>query len=373
MKQTREERLAKRRAYRIAHRERINAKAKEHRVKHREEIRAKVKEHRVKHREELLTKARVYRDNHREEVTAKAKEYHLAHKEELSAKAKEQRIIHGEEMRAKSRERYVVNREVALIRAKKYRDNNKEKVSLAFKKWYKTHPRIEEHKNWSASNKDKIKGYGKTYYAKNKEKRITYFNNYKKCYPDKVKNTILKRTYGITVDQYNQMFTSQNGNCDICGKNQAEFKRALGVDHNHTTDQVRGLLCIHCNFVLGFAKESAINLKAGVNYLHNIQDTEDNDEPLRCATPNDTTKNNYLKRNYNITLEKHSDILLNQRNQCAICNDLFTPEIVPFVDHNHTTGQVRGLLCIHCNSMIGYANDDPAVLNNAITYLNKYS
>jgi hypothetical protein len=42
------------------------------------------------------------------------------------------------------------------------------------------------------------------------------------------------------------------------------------------------------------------------------------------------------------------------------------------VDHNHTTGAVRGLLCANCNLAIGYANDDPVVLRKAIAYLDKY-
>jgi hypothetical protein len=41
----------------------------------------------------------------------------------------------------------------------------------------------------------------------------------------------LKRKYGITLDQYNQLFAQQNGSCAICSRHQSEFKVALAVDH----------------------------------------------------------------------------------------------------------------------------------------------
>jgi hypothetical protein len=39
------------------------------------------------------------------------------------------------------------------------------------------------------------------------------------------------------------------------------------------------------------------------------------------------------------------------------------------IDHDHQTGKVRGLLCGFCNSLLGYAKDDPATLESAIRYL----
>ena len=67
-----------------------------------------------------------------------------------------------------------------------------------------------------------------------------------------LKDKYLKKTYGITLSDYNRMLVDQFNACAICKKNTAHFKNALAVDHDHGTGQVRGLLCFRCNkFVVG--------------------------------------------------------------------------------------------------------------------------
>lgn len=77
----------------------------------------------------------------------------------------------------------------------------------------------------------------------------------------------LLNKYGLTVDAYNLMWTVQNGCCAICGSHQSKFSRALSVDHCHTTGKIRNLLCINCNFLLGYSKESLITLQTAIEYL----------------------------------------------------------------------------------------------------------
>ena len=60
----------------------------------------------------------------------------------------------------------------------------------------------------------------------------------------------MKYLYGITSDNYNQLFQQQKGHCAICGKHQSKLKRRLDIDHNHKTGKVRGLLCNYCNKVI---------------------------------------------------------------------------------------------------------------------------
>ena len=55
-----------------------------------------------------------------------------------------------------------------------------------------------------------------------------------------------------------------------------------------------------------------------------------------------------------------------QSNKCAICRDDMQP---PYVDHNHSTGTVRKLLCRHCNWLLGQAKENVNILKSAIEYL----
>jgi len=66
---------------------------------------------------------------------------------------------------------------------------------------------------------------------------------------------------------YNAMWFSQNGCCGGCGKHATEFSKALGVDHDHITGQVRGLLCENCNKALGFVKDNPETLQRLLEYL----------------------------------------------------------------------------------------------------------
>lgn len=63
----------------------------------------------------------------------------------------------------------------------------------------------------------------------------------------KVRERHLRLKYGITLEQYNELLSGQNDCCAICERHKDEFKINLAVDHNHSTGEVRGLLCSYCN------------------------------------------------------------------------------------------------------------------------------
>jgi hypothetical protein len=80
---------------------------------------------------------------------------------------------------------------------------------------------------------------------------------------------------------------------------------------------------------------------------------------------------------YGITEQDYERMLEEQGNTCAVCNappKPFTTKSEPrlHIDHCHTTGKVRGLLCGHCNSALGQARDDPAILQGLIEYLRRH-
>ena len=77
----------------------------------------------------------------------------------------------------------------------------------------------------------------------------------------------LQRKFGISIERYNEMFASQKGCCAICGRHQSELKKRLHVDHDHETDEVRGLLCSQCNAGIGFFEDSKELLEMALHYL----------------------------------------------------------------------------------------------------------
>ena len=93
----------------------------------------------------------------------------------------------------------------------------------------------------------------------------------KRTYPsagrDYKRNDHLKRRYGITLDQWNEMFEDQKGCCAICKRHQSEINKRLAVDHNHDTGEVRKLLCTNCNTALGLFYDNQDILLNAVEYL----------------------------------------------------------------------------------------------------------
>ncbi len=86
-------------------------------------------------------------------------------------------------------------------------------------------------------------------------------------------------------------------------------------------------------------------------------------------------RRHHLKRQYDITPEEYDAMLEKQDGSCAICHSE-TPgnsrrSIYFAVDHCHTTGAVRGLLCHQCNTALGLIKDSPDTLAKMITYLAK--
>ena len=79
------------------------------------------------------------------------------------------------------------------------------------------------------------------------------------------KNNWLKYQYGITLEDYNKMLDEQNDCCSLCNSHKSLFKKALCVDHCHSSGQIRSLLCDDCNVGLGrFKDNEELLIKAAV-------------------------------------------------------------------------------------------------------------
>jgi hypothetical protein len=81
----------------------------------------------------------------------------------------------------------------------------------------------------------------------------------------------LNKSYGITVDQYNELYNNQNGKCAICDKTVEEKhkgrKKNLCIDHCHDEGFIRGLLCDSCNRGIGLFEDDPELLLKAATYL----------------------------------------------------------------------------------------------------------
>lgn len=130
----------------------------------------------------------------------------------------------------------------------------------------------------SRCTKCKIEKDSSEFYGRSDEKGKGYWSHCKECVKakrkiyvvenrEKIKNYDLKKNFGIDLDEYNAMYARQRGCCDICGKHSTEQNRALAVDHDHKTGELRSLLCDHCNHGLGKFSDSEEMLQRAIDYL----------------------------------------------------------------------------------------------------------
>ena len=112
------------------------------------------------------------------------------------------------------------------------------------KEYRSTHAkeRKENQAAWYKANQTKVKAYRE----RNKERisRYRWFYN-------------LKTKYGLTIDDYEELYRKQKGKCAICGTaERSRRNQRLCVDHDHKTGKIRGLLCDNCNRGIGLLKEA---------------------------------------------------------------------------------------------------------------------
>jgi hypothetical protein len=76
-----------------------------------------------------------------------------------------------------------------------------------------------------------------------------------------------------------------------------------------------------------------------------------------------------ILKKYGMTLAEKKKMQDEQGNKCKICCQDFLADVEPHVDHCHTTGEIRGLLCVRCNIGLGQFQDNPLALIKAAEYL----
>lgn len=148
---------------------------------------------------------------------------------------------------------YQNNKDSVLKKNKEYREIHKEEVSKYIKTWSKLHPKA-------------IREIGKRYYRSHREEVLQKQKDRRITNSLKNRDYFIRKKYNIGLEEYDLLLQKQNGMCAICGKE--SDGSVLFVDHNHSTKQVRGLLCRACNFGLGMFEENIVSLENAIKYLN---------------------------------------------------------------------------------------------------------
>ena len=184
----------------------------------------------------------------------------------LSAEAKIKKNAYLRKWRATNSERV---KAATRISAKAWRDKNKEHVKELKRRHYNKHKakcNARTHEYY-CKNKDKSQKWQAEYYQTSEPRRQS-MRDYGAKYRSKpsTTNRVLKKMYGITLEEYDARLLKQDSKCAICGAADRRGYR-LSVDHDHETGRVRGLLCGNCNLGLGSLKDDPELLEKAAAYI----------------------------------------------------------------------------------------------------------
>lgn len=124
-------------------------------------------------------------------------------------------------------------------RSRQYYEAHKDHVLQRMREYRRQHP--EKHREWSRRNKVRLR------------------------------NVRTEKLYGVSPEMYNEILRIQGGHCAICDSDHpgAKNKGRFAIDHHHETGEVRGLLCDHCNRLLGCCRDQIDILRKAQSYLLN--------------------------------------------------------------------------------------------------------
>lgn len=125
-------------------------------------------------------------------------------------------------------------------------------------------------KAWRVANPDKDRANKKRCYAAHREENRAKAQAYYRANEVKLREyrkihgrrNHVKHKFGLLWDEYESLKAQQGGRCLICKE-----EKKLGVDHDHSTGKVRGLLCSNCNSAIGMLNDNVELLKAAIAYL----------------------------------------------------------------------------------------------------------
>lgn len=166
--------------------------------------------------------------------------------------------------------------------------------------------------------------------------------------------------YGLSRTEYTARYNAQRGLCAICDVQL--LPSSAYIDHNRASDKVRGLLCTKCNFAIGHFEDDPWIVERASDYLSR--------PPLWPIAIRWPWRGVVHKKSSPAYRRLKHYVERFDLGDCFICGKI---KVELFIDHDHATSVVRGMLCFHCNTAIGLLMDDPAIATRAAEYLREHA
>ena len=119
---------------------------------------------------------------------------------------------------------------------------------------------LERIKAWGRAHPEKLREYAR-------RRRERHLAGEKRVVRNR-KDTVLRNEYGISLVEFEQMVSKQDGKCAICGR--VPSRSPLNIDHDHATGVVRGLLCGSCNRGIGLLQDNPVVIESASAYLRSF-------------------------------------------------------------------------------------------------------
>ena len=120
-------------------------------------------------------------------------------------------------------------------------------------------------RRYQNANREKMRQSNKIWQLTNRDKFLAQKRKWYYKHRDEILEKLKIAAHGVGREEFDRLFAAQDGKCAICHQ-----KRKLVVDHCHSTNQVRGLLCYNCNTGLGHLGDSLEGLTAALDYLREV-------------------------------------------------------------------------------------------------------
>lgn len=171
---------------------------------------------------------------------------------------------------AKDREKRIQDEDPELFRKscrdreKRYRQRHPDRIRESYEN-HRAKKTIRA-RELRASKRDQYNARARAYCARHPERRDASVRKWREKHPDAARRAALKRKYGLTLEQLNSIIESQDGKCAAC-RDPLPAGKHRHIDHDHTTMQVRGVLCARCNQAIGMLRDSPLRAERLAAYL----------------------------------------------------------------------------------------------------------